>query len=130
MSIRVSELNPKNHTLTEEQHFNLCILHFKMNCLRRAYGKPMYVSSGVRSFAEHRAIYHIKGISDPPLGSLHLVAGACDFYDRDGAIKNFLDKNKKLVEQLDLYIEDFRYTPTWVHVQIYAPRSGNRHFIP
>jgi hypothetical protein len=43
------EMNPKGYALTAEQEMNQQALFNAMNVIRAAYGKPMIVTSGVRS---------------------------------------------------------------------------------
>lgn len=62
--------------------------------------------------------------------SSHLTGRACDIADVDCKLKNYLRANPELLAECDLYAEDFDSTPTWVHVQINPPKSGNRVFKP
>jgi hypothetical protein len=39
-------------------------------------------------------------------------------------------QNIDIVKNLGIYIEDFRWTPTWVHLQIKAPNSKKTIYIP
>lgn len=121
---------PINH-----QH-NLEILLAKVNEIRKAYNKPMYVSSGYRSRQKHLDIYRKKGFTDDkiPWGSQHLSGCAVDFSDPKKELQTWILNNIELIEQLDVFIEDFKHTPTWVHIQIHPFRSyrkdGSRFFIP
>lgn len=139
--IRIKELNPHNHPLSEAQVENLLTLLEAMNAVRASFGRPMIVTSGFRSWEEHASIYKPKGIK-PPKGSCHLQAAACDIWDRDGSLwawcmrDIFEDANRtklrkdSLLAKHGLYLEDRTKTPTWVHFQILPPRSGNRIFLP
>lgn len=62
--------------------------------------------------------------------SNHLMGCACDIADSDGALKDYLRTNPELLEECDLYAEDFDSTPTWVHLQTNSPKSGRRIFKP
>jgi hypothetical protein len=62
--------------------------------------------------------------------SNHLTGCACDIADSDGALKDYLRTNPELLEECDLYAEDFDSTPTWVHLTTLAPKSGRRIFKP
>lgn len=62
--------------------------------------------------------------------SSHLTGCACDIADADCKLKDYLRMNIELLEECDLYAEDFDSTPTWVHLQINPPKSGNRVFKP
>lgn len=126
------ELNPKNVPLTRQQEDNLDKLLYKLNEFRRRYGKPMICTSGVRSIDDHIRIYTQKGIprGNIPMSSNHLKGLAADFYDPNGEIKAWINKNLDFCISLGLYFEHFDYTPGWVHIQVVAPKSGKRFFIP
>lgn len=127
--ISLRELNPHEYELTSEQISHLQDLFVAINRVRQAYGKPMYVSSGVRSVDEQIRIYTVMGRT-PALGSAHIKAAACDIKDVDGELWNWCMANLHLLEEAGLYLEDKHYTPTWVHFQTIAPKSGNRIFKP
>jgi len=119
-----------------EHQDNLIMLKDKLNQFRSAYGKPLLVTSGYRSLEKHLAIYAAKGITDQskiPMKSNHLYGLAADLVPIEDDIKhlhNWVLDNVKLCEELGLYFERFDYSPTWLHVQCVAPKSGNRFFIP
>jgi hypothetical protein len=122
--ITLKELNPNNYTLTKEQESNLNSLLDKLNQFRNAYGKPMTVTSGVRSEADQQRI----NPSAPK--SNHLKGLACDFSDSKGELREYVLANLELMKTLGLYFEDFRYTPNWLHCQCVSPASGKRIFVP
>lgn len=62
--------------------------------------------------------------------SNHLTGCACDIADADCKLKDYLRTNPELLEECDLYAEDFDSTPTWVHLQTNSPKSGRRIFNP
>lgn len=104
-----------------------------MNVIRAAYGKPMSVTSGYRSMAEHLRIYKEKGITDKtkiPMKSRHLFGEACDISDPKGILQTWCKVNIKKLEEAKLWCEDFNSTPGWCHFQTVAPKSGKRFFIP
>lgn len=113
---------------------NLNKLQEAVNELRVAYGKPLTVSSGYRSLEEHLRIYKDKGITDKnkiPMQSKHLSGLAVDLVAKDiKDFQEFIKDNQDLCEKLSLFFEHFDATPTWVHCQIVAPKSGNRFFYP
>lgn len=112
---------------------NLLKLLEKLTRVRLAYGKPMTVTSGLRTMEDHLRIYKEKGITDKskiPMKSNHLYGIAADISDPKGEFKKWIKENMKLMEELGLYFEDFDSTPTWVHIQFKAPASGNRFFKP
>lgn len=123
------ELNPQGHVLTAEQEANQVILNKLVNLVRAEYGKPMFTTSGVRSWDEHAAIYK-KMNRQPPKGSAHLIGAAVDFADRDGKLAAWCIENVPKLKQWGLYLEDPSCTVGWVHLQSVPPRSGNTVFIP
>jgi uncharacterized protein YcbK (DUF882 family) len=133
--ISINELlsnQAKFEDLGKDIQANLIELHRKVNLLRSAYGKPMIVTSGLRTKKHHLDIYARKGIFPPkvPMKSNHLFGRAVDFADGDGKLKAWVLENIKLVEEIGLYMEDFSATKTWLHVQINKPKSGKRFFKP
>jgi uncharacterized protein YcbK (DUF882 family) len=119
--------------LSKDIQDNLTKLLPKLNELRTAYGKPLLVTSGLRSMRHHLEIYAAKGITDKskiPMKSNHLFGLACDFSDPDGTLKAWVNNNIPVMESIGLWMEAFSATPTWLHVQIVPPKSGNRFFNP
>ena len=122
----------KFEDLDKDVQANLNELFLKVNIVRKEYGKPMIVTSGLRTKKHHLEIYARKGIYPPkvPMKSNHLFGRAVDFADGDGKLKKWILENIKLMEEIGLYMEDFNATKTWVHFQINPPKSGNRFFKP
>lgn len=118
------EFNPKKYTLTEEQDKNLDKLLIAMNKIRAAYGKPMIVTSGVRSMEDQMRI------NPKAPKSKHLLGLAVDIADKDKKLKEWLLNNVPELEIAGLYCENFEYTESWVHFQCLSPKSGRRFFIP
>ena len=119
-------------SLDKKVQDNLKELHKRINIVRLAYGKPMIVTSGLRTLKHHLEIYARKGIYPPkvPMKSNHLSGRAVDFSDSDGKLKAWVKDNIKLMEEVGLWLEDFSATKTWCHFQINPPKSGNRFFLP
>ncbi len=120
-------------TLPEDHQANLLILLEKVNKVREAYGKPLNVSSGYRSKADHLRIYKEKGITDQtkiPMKSRHLSGQALDFSDPNQELQKWIKSNIELMEEIGLWFEDFSATTNWVHCQIESPKSGKRFFMP
>lgn len=109
---------------TEEISHNLDILLQKINVIRAAYGKPMTVNSGWRPAS-------INGmIPNAAKKSNHMIGCAVDIADPDGSLMKWCLENLDLLTATGLYLEDFRYTPTWAHFQSVAPKSKKRIFVP
>lgn len=108
--------------LTPEMKQNLDILLVAVNKLRALWGKPLVVSSGYRPPAQNAAAGGAKA-------SNHMICGAVDFKD-DGSLAKFLISRLDVLEACGLWLESPDKTPGWVHVQIFAPKSGRRVFQP
>jgi uncharacterized protein YcbK (DUF882 family) len=134
--IKIEELlkDKKLKDLSVEQQTNLKDLVVRLNKLRAAFGRPMNVTSGVRSLEDHLRIYADKGIRDLkliPMKSKHLSGQACDFADPDNTLKSFLNScTPEQLEEFGLWYEDFVATVGWLHCQSVPPKSGKRFFKP
>jgi len=126
----------KNISISDIDHaiqINIEDLLAAVNVIRTAYGKPMTVTSGLRTMADHLRIYAQKGITDKskiPMGSLHLKGLACDIADPKQELQSWILANIDILEASGLYCEDFSASPNWVHFQCRPPKSGNRFFKP
>lgn len=109
---------------TQEISDNIDKLLILLNKFRKAYDKPLFVSSGWRPPSLNSTIKNAAKKSN------HMLGLACDFKDLDGSIDKFCMENIKLLEELGLYLEHPDATPNWSHLQCVSPRSGNRVFKP
>lgn len=117
---------------TPEIQAALTTLLERVNGIRIGWGKPMTVTSGLRTMADHLRIYREKGITDPakiPMHSKHLYGQAVDIYDPDLSLTKWLKENnsQRLVDA-KLWCEEGN--ANWVHFQILPPGSGARWFNP
>ena len=124
-------LNPHNVTeCTDSQLVNLNELLARVNKVRADWGKPMTVTSGLRTNADMERIYHSKIY---PKMSKHLFGQACDIAD-DGSLMSWLKENDSArMKQYNLWGE--LGTNGWVHLQIvpmgsYDPKTDIRWFNP
>lgn len=62
--------------------------------------------------------------------SNHMLGLADDLFDPDGALDAWCLANLPVLEEVGLWLEHPDATPEWCHLQIRAPRSGNRVFRP
>lgn len=120
----MKELNPRNYSTDDNTQAELNNLLEKLNAVRSAYGKPMTITSGLRSQADQARIN-----PDAPK-SKHLLGQAADIYDPSSKFWQWCMANMDLMVELGLYFEDKTATPTWVHIQTVAPKSGKRIFKP
>jgi len=111
----------KQYPLSKEQELNLNDLLTKVNQIRKAYGKPLIVSSGYRPSAINS---NVKGASKK---SSHMSCQAVDFKD-NGPFKKWCLDNLELLKANGLWMEDPRWTPTWVHLQ--SRKASKRVFLP
>lgn len=110
--------------LPEDLQQNLQILWEKISEVRLAYGKSMIVASGYRTPAINEAT------ANSGKNSWHMKCAAVDIRDTTGDLWSWVMDNLQLMKDLGLYMEDRRHTSTWVHFQIYPPKSGHRIFLP
>lgn len=109
---------------TKEVSGNLDRVLEKINIVRKNYGEPMVVNSGWRPLEYNRKV------PGAALKSKHIKGLAIDISDKDNKLWDWCMANLDLLQHLGLYLEDRRYTPTWVHFQIEPPGSGKRVFVP
>lgn len=118
----------------QEVQDNLAILLERVNKLRTLWGKPMIVTSGLRSKQDQIRIYNAKGIADESqmhMGSRHFKGAACDIADSDGSLKTFVKSNNyQVLKDCILWMEAEDATNGWLHIQIIAPKSGKLEFEP
>ncbi len=62
--------------------------------------------------------------------SAHITAEALDTHDPARLFARWCLQNLAELQTIGLWMEDPRWTPTWVHLQTHAPHSGHRVFIP
>lgn len=109
---------------TQQVSDNLDELLPIINQVRSTIGRPMVVTSGWRPNS-------INAVTPGAANhSLHEEGLAADILDTDGKLKDWVLQNLQLMKDLGIYLEDFRWTPNWVHFGIRAPKSGHRIFIP
>lgn len=51
-------------------------------------------------------------------------------YPPDRSLARWCLRNEDLLEEIGLWMEDPRWTPTWVHLQAVPPGSGRRVYVP
>lgn len=104
---------------TPEVQANLAILLERMNKVRELYGKPMRITSGLRTEADQIRVYAEKGITDIskiPMKSKHLRGAACDVADSDGALNTWCKLNEEKLRELGIWLETRQ--GGWQHFQV------------
>lgn len=138
----------KEEDLPEEHKKNLNLLVKQINELGKRVPDnlkgPRKCNSGYRSPEEQYRIYkNLAKQKKPPFEdgiyiqskvpiTNHMKGGAIDLNDPDDTLDEWLESEdgKKVVKELDLYIENKNYTKGWSHIQVIKTKSGNRYFIP
>ena len=69
-------------------------------------------------------------VKNAAIRSKHMTAQACDLYDPDGVIDDWLMDNLPADRSLGLWMEHPSATKGWAHVQIVPPKSGKVCFYP
>lgn len=119
-----------NPTINQESMKNLQVLLERINLIRAEWGRPMTVTSGFRTMADHLRIYRQKGIFNEklvPMKSRHLIGAAVDILDVSGELMKWLLEDESRLERAELWCE--KNTSGWVHFQIFPPKSGERWFV-
>lgn len=110
--------------LSPEQVGNLNTLIPKINELLERYNKPVPMNSGYRSPEDQMRI------NPKAPKSKHIECAAIDLGDKDHSFRYWCLMHLDILIELGLYMEDPSHTPTWVHLQCIAPRSGKIIFLP
>lgn len=126
--ISANELNPHKYPTTPEIIEHLRELQQRINVICIAYGKPMVVTSGLRSDAQQKAL--IASGKSKATKSRHLIGQACDIEDKSGDLGRWCKANVKVLEDVGLWCEALESTVGWVHFQSVPPGSGARFFNP
>lgn len=124
----MAELNKRKYPTTAIIDGNLNELCRRLNKIRAAWGKPMIVTSGLRSEAQQQDL--IKAGKSAATKSKHLLGLAADIQDEGNLLYDFLAANPKLMEEAGIWCESKVATANWCHIQISPPNSGRRFFIP
>lgn len=95
----------------------------RVNLLLSEFGVDRKVTSGYRTPEANAAAGGAKK-------SNHMLCKACDLEDKDGKLDAWCEANQDILASIGLWLESPKATPTWCHLQIVPPRSGNRIFTP
>jgi len=128
LSIKLEELNKRKYPTTPMIDQNLNELCRRLNKIRAAYGKPMIITSGLRSEGQQAEL--IKAGKSNATRSKHLTGHAADILDKDGSLGKWALENIKIFEEVGIWIENPEKTFGWLHCQSCPPASGRRIFNP
>lgn len=112
------------HELTDELCRNAALVVERVNRLLARAGMARAVNSGWRPAAVNGAVV------GAARHSKHLTCEAIDIADEDGALAAWCMAHLEVLEELGLWLEHPAATPSWCHLQIVPPASGNRVFEP
>jgi hypothetical protein len=118
----IEQLNNFGYILTMDQRANLEKLAATITELEKIIGRELTVTSGLRSDQDQLRIN--PGVKH----SAHLSGEAVDVADIDGRLYDWCLENVHELIRLGIYVEDKRFCPTWIHLQIRP--THNRFFIP
>jgi hypothetical protein len=110
--------------LTEGVVQRATLLLPKIDAILKAFGEERKVNSGWRPKQLQMKI------NPKAPNSKHITGDAIDLEDRDGKFKLWCVAHEDVLESLGLHMEHPKATPTWVHLQQVAPKSGKVIFIP
>src|SRR3990167_10307886 len=68
--------------------------------------------------------------SNAAANSRNLTAQAIDLRDTDRLLAQWCVDNLDVLKEIGLWMEDPRWTPSWVHLQVVPPGSGKIVYIP
>jgi len=123
--VTLKELNSHNWPTTPEIDTNLFTLYTRINIVRTAFGRPMIVTSGLRSEEQQKDLI-AHGLSNATT-SKHLLGQAVDILDKDGLLSAWCKLNgSNILVRSRLWCESG--TPGWVHFQCVPPQSGKLWF--
>lgn len=132
MSISLAEIlmgRVQLKDLPKDQQDNIMDLFERINKVRSAYGKPMKVNDGYRRAQD--------APKNGAAASNHFKGAAIDLDDDDaGTLWKWLmqPKQMQMLKDLGLWLEHGCWTHsaggTWVHFQIFPPKSGHRIYVP
>jgi hypothetical protein len=110
--------------LTDQMELDAAETVKRVNLLLEAFGQERVVNSGWRPAEINAKTPHASK------HSLHIICQACDLRDPDGSLDAWCYDNQDKLAEIGLWLESPSNTDGWCHVQIKAPPSGNRVFLP
>lgn len=119
----------KEEELTPEMKADMLDLLDKVNRLLMNFywNHPEETGRGINSGYRSPAINAAVGGAAK---SKHMICQAVDIEDGDGKLDKWLTQFPEKLIEFDLYREHPDHTAGWSHLQIIAPKSKKRTFIP
>jgi hypothetical protein len=122
MKLKLSEFT-KGRPTTPEIDANIANTISRVEAFLQDFKGDVIINSGLRDPQSNRA-------AGGAANSTHLTGQAIDISDKDGKVWKFVLDNLELAQQIGLWFEDKRWTPTWTHMQTKPPKSGKRIYVP
>lgn len=110
--------------LTDELRANAQVTVDKANQLLAAFGEERGQRSGWRPQSVNDAM------PNAAHASFHITCQAIDLDDDDRRLQNWCVENLPTIASIGLWMENKIATPSWTHVQIVPPHSGQRVYFP
>jgi hypothetical protein len=97
-----------------------------------ADGVPILMDAGTGSpiHSGWRPLAVNEHTSNAAKSSNHLKGLAADLLDPQRKLGTWAVNNLPVLEEIGLWMEDPRWSPTWLHVQCVPPGSDRRVYIP
>lgn len=114
---------PVEYPPTDEMVTSATALASAVNAVLIAFGQDRTVNSGYRPAPINVAAGGMRG-------DAHETCQAVDLDDKPRDLARWCLDNVATLVELGLYMEDPRWTPTWVHLQLRPVPSGHHVFIP
>lgn len=116
----------KANPIDDEQRTNALHLLSRVNELLKQFyeetgAQARVITSGYRPAA-------INAKAGGAKKSKHMLCAAVDLSDADRKLAHWLTVD--ILDKYDLHMESATATPTWIHLQIFPPKSGKRIFFP
>lgn len=113
----------EQYPLSIELEDNAVEMVRRLGLLEDAWGSPLILTSGYRP----NAINSVTPLAVQ--GDAHSRCQAADLHDANQELSKWLLANLNILSTIELWMESPISAINHVHVQSYAPKSGNRVFI-
>lgn len=87
-------------------------------------------ATGCRISGSGNGGFRPRGSSVGAASSTHKTGHGIDLYDPHRRLARWCLQNPDVLKDIGLWMEDPRWTPTWLHLQDVPPKSGRLVYIP
>lgn len=124
----------KTAPIDDEMRTSALHLISKVNELLEHFYASESAASARSITSGYRPVEINTAVKNAAKGSHHQFCRAVDLLDTDRKLMKFCLANLELLQKLDLWMEDPRWTKgkvtNWLHLQVVSPKSGKRIFVP